>query len=208
MSGRTTTIVLASDPITAFGVSAMLRGRPEIEVVDDADAGRAEVALVAGEDLNAELAQRCRTVQCNRAPKIVLLLSRVDARAVGSCADLGVRGILRRIEATPERIVAAIRAAAAGEATLAPDLVAHLLEHMGTLSQHVSSSNGVNASGLTVREVEVLRLLADGNDTADIAAHLSYSERTVKTVIHDVTSRLGLRNRSHAVAYALRQGLI
>ena len=61
---------------------------------------------------------------------------------------------------------------------------------------------------LADREVEVLRLVADGFDTAEIATRLSYSQRTVKTVLHDVTTRLQLRNRSHAVAYALREGLI
>ncbi|MGO4426651.1 response regulator transcription factor, partial [Streptomyces sp. MCAF7] len=47
-----------------------------------------------------------------------------------------------------------------------------------------------------------------GYDTADIAMKLSYSERTIKNVLHAVMTRLNLRNRSHAVAYALRQGLI
>ncbi|WP_383826475.1 response regulator transcription factor [Streptomyces sp. NPDC058486] len=57
-------------------------------------------------------------------------------------------------------------------------------------------------------EVDVLRLVAEGYDTADIAAKLSYSERTIKNVLHAVITRLQLRNRSHAVAYAMRQGLI
>jgi DNA-binding NarL/FixJ family response regulator len=56
--------------------------------------------------------------------------------------------------------------------------------------------------------VEVLRLVAEGLDTGEIAKRLSYSERTIKNVIHDVVTRLNLRNRSHAVAYALREGLI
>jgi DNA-binding NarL/FixJ family response regulator len=63
-------------------------------------------------------------------------------------------------------------------------------------------------AGLSDRETEVLRLVADGKDTQAIARELSYSERTVKNVLHDVTTRLQLRNRSHAVAYALREGLI
>ena len=54
----------------------------------------------------------------------------------------------------------------------------------------------------------MLRLLAEGRDTREIADELAYSERTIKNVIRDITRRLGLRNRSHAVAYALRQGLI
>jgi DNA-binding NarL/FixJ family response regulator len=54
----------------------------------------------------------------------------------------------------------------------------------------------------------VLRLIADGHDTNEIARPLCYSQRTVKNVLHDVTSRLKLRNRFHAVAYAVREGLI
>ena len=68
-------------------------------------------------------------------------------------------------------------------------------------------TTGVPAS-LTTREQEVLRLLADGQDTQEIAASLCYSERTVKGVIHEITTRLQLRNRSHAVAFALRNDLI
>ena len=51
-------------------------------------------------------------------------------------------------------------------------------------------------------------MLADGQDTAAIASKLAYSERTIKNIIHDVTLRLNLRNRSHAVAYAVKSGLI
>jgi DNA-binding CsgD family transcriptional regulator len=63
-------------------------------------------------------------------------------------------------------------------------------------------------SGPSDRELRVLRLLSEGCDTREIAHRLCYSERTVKNVIQDVTRRFGLRNRSHAVAFALRQGLI
>jgi DNA-binding NarL/FixJ family response regulator len=70
------------------------------------------------------------------------------------------------------------------------------------------SPRGFTLTGLAQRELEILRLIADGMDTAEIATTLSYSERTVKNVLHDVTSRLQLRNRSHAVAYALKQGMI
>jgi DNA-binding NarL/FixJ family response regulator len=67
---------------------------------------------------------------------------------------------------------------------------------------------GTLASGLTQREISVLRLVAEGLDTAEIASKLSYSERTVKNVMHALTTRLQLRNRAHAVAYALREGYI
>ena len=70
------------------------------------------------------------------------------------------------------------------------------------------ASRGLLPGGLTVREVEVLRLLAQGEDTAHIAKSLSYSERTIKKVLQDVMSRLELRNRAHAVSYAMRVGAI
>ena len=62
--------------------------------------------------------------------------------------------------------------------------------------------------GLTHRELRVLRLLADGYSTAEIASALAYSERTIKNAIHDLTTRLQLRNRSHAVAFRGPAGLI
>ena len=67
---------------------------------------------------------------------------------------------------------------------------------------------GLTFAGLAQREIDVLRLVADGYDTAEIADQLAYSERTVKNVLHDITSRMQLRNRSQAVAYAIREGLI
>ncbi|MDA8292188.1 MAG: helix-turn-helix transcriptional regulator, partial [Actinomycetota bacterium] len=63
-------------------------------------------------------------------------------------------------------------------------------------------------SPFTPRELEVLGLVADGLGTAEIARRLLCSERTVKNVLHEVTERFGLRNRCHAIAYALRAGAI
>ena len=67
---------------------------------------------------------------------------------------------------------------------------------------------GYSFTGLTDRERTVLQLLADGLSTRAVALRLSYSERTIKTVIQDLTLRLQLRNRTQAVAYALRNGWI
>jgi DNA-binding NarL/FixJ family response regulator len=79
---------------------------------------------------------------------------------------------------------------------------------VGRLQRHVLAPRGLTFSGLTERELGVLKLVADGLDTAEIAQQLAYSERTIKNIIHDITTRFHLRNRSHAVAFALRQGLI
>ena len=65
---------------------------------------------------------------------------------------------------------------------------------------------GSSGPRLDGREIDVLRLLADGRDTAEIARRLNYSERTIKSIVRDILNRLELRNRSHAVAFAIRHG--
>ncbi|BCJ56870.1 hypothetical protein Jiend_02920 [Micromonospora endophytica] len=115
---------------------------------------------------------------------------------------------MRRSEASADRLVAVIQAADAGEGAVPPDLLGRLLQQVGALQREVLGPRGLTFAGLAEREVEVLRLVADGFDTAEIATKLSYSQRTIKNILHDVTNRLHLRNRCHAVAYALRNGLI
>jgi len=72
----------------------------------------------------------------------------------------------------------------------------------------VLEPRGLRLSGISARETDVLRLIAQGLSTREIAKKLCYSERTVKSLLHDVTVRFELRNRSHAVAFAVREGLI
>jgi DNA-binding NarL/FixJ family response regulator len=122
--------------------------------------------------------------------------------------EAGVSGLVRRAEATPERLAKAVCAAARGEGSVPADLLGRLLTQVGRLQRQLLSPRGLSLNGMSTREIEILRLVSDGFDTAEIAGKLCYSERTVKNVLHDVTSRLQLRNRSHAVAYALKQGLI
>jgi DNA-binding CsgD family transcriptional regulator len=64
------------------------------------------------------------------------------------------------------------------------------------------------ATPLSPREAAVLRLLAEGYTTAEVAAELAYGERSVKNIVHNVTARFQLRNRCHAVAHAIRNGWI
>ena len=118
-------------------------------------------------------------------------------------AAFSVRG-----ESEPETLVNLIMSAAAGDGNVPPDLLGRLLSQLSLIQQQVLTPLGLSFVGLTTREIDVLRLLADGCDTAEVARQLAYSERTVKNVLQDVTRRHNLRNRTHAVAYALRQGLI
>ena len=149
-----------------------------------------------------------RSLRRDGALGIALLVTRLDDRGLLSAVEAGVAGILRRNQATMANILATIRSVAAGEGTVPPDMLARLIDQVGHLQRQVLAPRGLTFSGLTERELSVLRLLAEGYDTNEVGSQLFYSERTVKNIIHDLTSRLELRNRTHAVAYAIKQGLI
>ena len=208
MAERISVYVYAHDPISQAGLASQLRARPEIQIVDD-DVDSAAVAVVVVDEVDDETTRVVKAIQRNNGiPRVVLVVTRLDDAGMLAGVEAGACGLLRRSEARPERLVEAIQAAATGDGSVPADLLGRLLEHVGRLQRQVLSPRGLTISGLTEREIEVLRLVADGFDTAEIAGSLAYSERTIKNIIHDVTARLNLRNRSHAVAYAVRQGLI
>jgi DNA-binding NarL/FixJ family response regulator len=200
--------VRAADPLSRAGIASQLRRSQGFVVVTDDDPPEEAVALVVAEDVEGKVLAEMRLLRSRGVRRIVLLVSKVDDRSLLAAAEAGVTGVIRRSEATAGNLAAAIRSAAAGEGTLPPDLLGRLLRQVGQLQRQVLSPRGLTFSGLTEREAAVVRLLADGYDTAEIAHRLFYSERTVKNIIHDITSRLELRNRTHAVAYAIREGLI
>lgn len=202
------TYVYSDDPILQAGVIAQLRMRSEVRVVPPTDPDSAQVAVVATDVLDDEIARVLKAVQRGSVPRTVLVARVIDDATLVAAAEAGVAGLLRRADATPDSLVRAIVRVAAGQGDIPADLMGRLLDQVGRLQRQVLAPRGLAFSGLTDREAQVLRLVADGHDTAEIATRLCYSQRTVKNVLHDLTTRLQLRNRSHAVAYAVREGLI
>jgi DNA-binding NarL/FixJ family response regulator len=202
---RVTTCVRANDPVSLAGVSSQLRPRPELMVLEADE--EASVAVVVADTVDENTAQVLRSAQAS-GRQVVLVITQIDDAGLAAAVEAGIAGLVRRADATPERLAAAICAAACGEGTVPSDLLGRLLKQVSRLQREFLPAGGMTLSGMSRREVEILRLVAEGLDTAEIAARLSYSERTVKNDLHGVTSRLQLHNRSHAVAYALRQGLI
>jgi DNA-binding NarL/FixJ family response regulator len=200
------TLIHGRDPISQAGVVAQLKARPEIRVVDQAE--QADVAVVIADQVDANTARELRSLRKDGRPQLMLVATAVDDAALVLAAEAGVAGLLRRCDASPDTLVRTIRRVASGEGEVPPDLLGRLLEQVGRLQRQVLAPRGLTFSGLTPRETEVLRLVADGHDTSEIALRMCYSERTVKNVLHDLTTRLQLRNRTHAVAYAVREGLI
>jgi DNA-binding NarL/FixJ family response regulator len=124
--------------------------------------------------------------------------------AVLGALQAGAIGFLRKDTLTPESLAAAVQAAAGGAGVLAPDLLGSLLR--GVTAEGVNGRPAL--ARLTEREQQVLALIAKGHPTREVALELSYSERTVKNVLHDVVTKLNARSRSQAVAHAVREGLI
>jgi two-component system response regulator NreC len=108
--------------------------------------------------------------------------------------------------AAPEELLTAIRAAAAGEVYLYPSLAKLLVKDY--LSQDRSTEAASTLDGLTGREQEVLRYLAEGEDNEEIAAALVISINTVARHRENIMHKLGLHSRSELVRYAIRKGII
>jgi DNA-binding NarL/FixJ family response regulator len=208
MSDRLAVYVHGEDPISEAGVAAQLRGRPECYVVDRGCVDDAVVAVVVTDEIDETTVRVVRGIQRGGCPRVVLVATQLDDNDLMTAIEAGVSAVLRRREASPEVLAHAVVAAANGDGALAPDLIGRLLNQVNRLQNDVLTPRGIGPDGLNTREREVLKLLADGFGTNEIASTLAYSERTIKNVIHDMTTRLNLRNRSHAVAYAVKAGIV
>jgi DNA-binding NarL/FixJ family response regulator len=167
--------------IFRYGVAACLGLEPGIEVVFEgskAEEGQDLDVAVVSAAAAARDRFSCPLVLCTREPCDPLPGENV------------VLGVLPRRELTAEQLTATVRAAAAG--------------------LHVNAALLSKDRGATIdqRSVEILRLLAQGAGTQDIAYALRYSERTIKGLISDVEHELGARSRAQAVAEGIRQGII
>ncbi|HEX4704576.1 MAG TPA: LuxR C-terminal-related transcriptional regulator [Pseudonocardiaceae bacterium] len=206
---RISVSVYATDPILLHGVQTALRTRPEIILVDGPDVRVDETVVVFVADRLDEMAsEQLRMLQVHGYRRIVLVASELDDKDVFTALENGVCAAARRSDTTADVLVRLATAAAAGEGALPPDLLGRLLHRVSGLQRQVLEPQGLRLAGITARETDVLRMVAAGLSTKEIAEKMCYSQRTVKSIMHDVINRFQLRNRCHAVAYAMREGLI
>ncbi|MER6167979.1 helix-turn-helix transcriptional regulator [Streptomyces violaceorubidus] len=203
---RVPVAVSAPDPISREGAVSQLRRHPEIDLREESGPGT--VALLIEDALDDAALTRLRRIVRSEGARAVLVIGAIRESELLDVVECGVGAIVWRYEATAHRLVQAVLAASRGDGDLPADLLGRLISQVGTLHRGAAGRPGAPSLGLAPREVDVLRLVAEGLDTGEIAGKLSYSERTVKNVMHGLTTRLHLRNRAHAVAYALREGYI
>ncbi|WP_413115922.1 response regulator transcription factor [Streptomyces sp. CY1] len=203
MTDRITVQVCADDPLSEAGVISLLRPRPEIRLYDGAD--DPAVTVVTADISDPAGYQLLRTAQHSGSSRLVLLVSHLHDHQLSLAAECGAAGIMWRASVDSDRLVRIIQTVATGDGHLPPGLQTRLLHLLGQL--HGRDQN-LGIGRVAEREIDVLRLVAEGYDTPEIALKLSFSERTIKNVLHAFITRHHLRNRSHAVAFALRKGLI
>ncbi|MFF7581273.1 LuxR family transcriptional regulator [Streptomyces sp. NPDC008061] len=202
-------VVQAADPVSLQGAEVLLR-RSEGTVLLPADqVAHADVFLVLANEVTEETMswmEEAATASANPAMRIVLVADRISEPRLARAVRHGLVSVLPRAQTGFLEILQAVLNSRAGGAQMPGELLRSLIEELRALLRDPTGS--ILPGGFEGREVEVLRLLAEGLDTTEIAAKLNYSERTIKNIIFAVTRRLNLRNRTHAVAYAMRIGAL
>lgn len=217
-------VILADDePLVRAGLAMLIDAEDDLTVVGEADDGLQAVELAArlspdvvvmdvrmpvldGVQATRRILNEACVVDGQRAIAVLVLTTFNDDDAVHDALRAGASGFLLK-NAAPRCLGDAIRAVAAGDAWLAPAVARKLLA--GFVAGPGSSLPTITQlEGLTTREREVLALVAHGLSNAAIASHLVISEATVKTHLARVLVKLGVHDRSQAVAAAYRCGLV
>jgi len=209
-------VVIADDQaLVRGGFRAILAAHPDIEVVGEAGSGAEAVDLVAVASPDVALVdvrmpgmdgiEATRRITASGSACRVLMLTTFDVdEHVYDAFRAGATGFLLKT-VSPEDLVAAVRAVAGGDALLAPSITRRLIERFvstpGPTDDH-------RLDQLTDRELDVLRLVAQGLSNAEIAAELFVSHGTVKTHVARVLMKLGLRDRVQAVIFAYETGVV
>ncbi|WP_435592575.1 LuxR C-terminal-related transcriptional regulator [Nocardia sp. bgisy118] len=202
-------LLLADDhAIVRAGLRALLTGADDVEVVGEAATAEAAVAFCAttpvdlvlmdlsfgggrsGVDATAEIRALPR-------PANVLVVTNYDTDAhILGAIEAGACGYILK-DTPPPELLSAVRSAAAGESVLSPAVASKLMTRVRRAD-----------TTLSPREIEVLRLVADGRSNREIAKELFLSETTVKSHLVHIYAKLGVRSRTSAVARAREQGAI
>lgn len=201
--------LLASDPVTADCAVAYLSSAPAVRLLPPEQSAEAEAILVLALNVTGETLtsiERLVREASGATPPVVLVADSISRSHLVRAISHGLVSFLPRPQTGMERAVQAVLAARTGHADLPHSMIRVLIEQVRAGRESTARTPG--PTGLNEREIDVLSLVADGLSTSEIAHELNYSEKTIKNILHSMTARLGLRNRAHAVAYALRAGIV
>jgi DNA-binding NarL/FixJ family response regulator len=214
----TTRILIADDQaLVRGGLRMIIDAQPDLEVVGEAVDGRE--ALQQARALSPDLVlmdvrmpeldgleTTRRLLDRVPSPKVLVLTTFDLDDYVYEAIRAGASGFLLK-SAPPQQLIAGIHTVMAGDALLAPEITRRLLDRFAARPPYPTGIPP-DFADLSRRELEVLRLIADGRSNAEIAAELFLSEATVKTHVTHILTKLRLRDRVQAVALAYRTGLM
>ena len=213
MAGTIKVLIADDHPILREGLAAVLNQEEDLEVVGEAGNGAEAVAqakalkphiiLMDLQMPGMDGVEAIRRVK-EEAPDIgIIILTTYDTdNYIFHGIEAGAQSYLLK-DSPPEEVVKAIRAVHKGESPIQPRIAARLLDRFGQLSR-ASAPEGA----LSPREVEILQLMATGAANKEIAAELVIGESTVKTHIIHIFTKLGVKDRTKAVAEAAKRGII
>jgi DNA-binding NarL/FixJ family response regulator len=211
-------VLIADDQqLVRAGFRVILEAEPDIEVVGEAADGLAVLELVGTATPDVVLmdvrmpqldglSATERLMALPEPPRVVVLTTFDQNEYVIRALRAGAYGFLLK-DAPASRLVAAIRAAAGGEALIEPSITRRLIERFAAPAADPSGIPPAIRS-LTDRELDVLRLVARGLSNAEIAEELVVAETTVKTHVARILTKLGLRDRVQAVVLAYESGFV
>ena len=212
---ETITVMLVDDhAIVRGGVRAYLETQSDLEVVGEASSGAEAVKLAAElvpevvlmdlvmpEMDGVEATWRLR--QVSPRSNVVVLTSYHEDSHIFPAIKAGALSYLLK-DIAPDELADAIRAAARHEAILHPQVASRLVQEM----RGERKTGSAVFSDLSERELEVLRLIAEGLSNAEIAQRLFLSEKTVKSHVSNILGKLHLADRTQAAVYAWREGVV
>ena len=138
--------------------------------------------------------------------RVVVLTISVDDDDVMDAVVAGACGYLLK-DSSIDTLIAGIRAAASGESLISPQIATKVLQQLRAQTADTTAAKTIRTE-LSERELEVLRLIANGKDNAEIARELFISPKTVKNHISNILMKLQIENRIQAAVYAVRSGLV
>ncbi|OWV12011.1 response regulator [Micromonospora wenchangensis] len=205
-------------PVVRDGMRTLLDAVPDIDVIETTDNGMEAIMLVRTArpdvvvtDLNLRVIsglEMIRRLGKEDPPPHVVVFTASDAdKTVSDVLHAGASCLLGK-DASPQDLVAAIRAAAAGRAMLAPNVAQRLVTWFREQPDTTSSTQYPEVAELTPREREVTQMVARGMSTEDVARELIIGVATVRTHLYRVRTKLGVRDRAQLVSLAYRSGLI
>jgi DNA-binding NarL/FixJ family response regulator/class 3 adenylate cyclase len=213
-------VVIADDQhLLRHGFRVILEAEPDLQVVGEAADGRGAIDItqrtrpdVVVMDIRMPeldgLAAAERILADDSLDTAVLMLTTFDLdEYIYEALRIGASGFLLK-DAPADRLLEAVRVAAAGDALLAPRITRRLIERFTVAVRPDPDGVPARVADLTARELEVLRLVARGLSNAEIAKELVLGENTVKTHVAHVLSKLELRDRVQAVVLAYECGLV